>query len=328
MCFVPELVDASAASSPAHSGPVDELAALSATDLHAWRMTGNLPDPSTVVADDAATPAATAVQDPPASTDAISEPVAEPAAEWTPARLKPETKKRFDTLLTEKSAATQRAERAEARLRELEARQTQPAETRPAASSNAPAGLVKPDPDQFPYGTSDPAYLDARDTYNRAVWHAEGQQAREEQLSRGERQKVIDAFNARLEKERLDPTFNEAVAMGPSEIPPKSVTEMWAIEDEAGLKILNHINRPEHAAERRRILALGPREQLKELVRLGDRLTGTAAARPASLDPPPATLSTRKTAGDVLASLSAEDADDPAWTAEMNRRDIARRLGR
>jgi hypothetical protein len=50
------------------------------------------------------------------------------------------------------------------------------------------------------------------------------------------------------------------------------------LEDEAGAEILYHLQQPANAGERRRILALGPREQLKELIRLGDRLTADAGS--------------------------------------------------
>jgi hypothetical protein len=331
--------DASAASSPAaDSGPVDELAALSATELSAWRMDGKLPKdrPATVVADDAASPAATAGEDPPASTDATPEPASEPAAEWTPARLKPETKKRFDALLTERTAAQQRADRAEARIRELEARQTQPAtDTRVAASQTAPAGLVEPNPDDatlYPYGTSDPGWIKAMARFEAAEFIAHERAAflaeQAEASARAERQRVIDGFNARLAQARLDPTFNEALALGPSAIPPQSLAEQWVIEDEAGLKILNHLQRPENAAEQRRILALDLKSQVKELVRLGDRLTDVAsAARPASLDAPPSTLATRAKPMDVIEKAIRED-DTVTYNREMNARELARIRGR
>lgn len=317
-----------AASSAAAVTPVaesDALDSLSETDLHAWRMDGKLPsERQTPTADSSS---ATAVQDQPASTDA---PI---AAASEPAKPTPGADKRIPELLADRARATERAERAERRAAELEARTPQPiADARPAASSPAPAGLVKPNPESFTYGVADPEYLEALTDYKvaatlaqeRATWQ-EGQEA---SRRRDETQRVMTAFDARTVAARAAHADFDAVAMlAPTEIPPGSAADLWVLEDEAGAEILYHLQQPAQTAERRRILALGPREQLKELVRLGDRLTAApGAARSTSAPPPPPTLSTRATPGDDVERALAMDGDEGtgAYIAAENRRDMLR----
>ncbi len=112
--------------------------------------------------------------------------------------------------------------------------------------------------------------------------------------------------------------------MAPTEIQQGSAADLWVMEDEAGAEILYHLQQPTNAAERKRILALGPREQLKELVRLGDRLTADpAAARSTQAPPPPPTLHTRPTHGDALSQAWASG-DTAAILREENARELAR----
>jgi hypothetical protein len=321
-------VDASPAQVSVDSS--DALSALSETELQTWRTTGDLPsaapDASPVTAPPAGSPSATAVQDQPASTDATSKLASKPA--WDPALLKAETKKRFDELLTHNARERERADRAEQQL----ARTHQPApDARPAASSAAPAGdpaLVKPDPETFAYGTADPAYLEALTDFkvatatakSKAEWDDGQRQIR----TREEAQRVITAFEAKAAEARVKhPDFDAVALLAPTEIQPGSAADLWVLEDDAGADILYHLQQPANAVERRRILALGPRQQLKELVRLGDRLTADpAAARSTTAPPPPPTLSSRATPGDAVERALADD-DTGAYLREMNARDLA-----
>lgn len=321
-----------AASSSPSVDPADQLEGLSETDLHEWRMTGELPKQK-----DSTTPAASsaapAVQDPPASTDAPTE------ADSTPAdpEYKAKTKARIDELLAEKARERKRADDAEQRARDLEQRQRQtPAQpdATPAVSSAAPAGLTKPDPDTFTYGTADPAYLEALADYkyaaniakDRATW----EESQRQQQAQAESRRVISAFETKAATARTKhPDFDAVALLAPTEIPPGSATDLWVLEDDAGAEILYHLQQPAHAAERRRILALGPREQLKELVRLGDRLTATdPAARTTQVPPPPPTLTTRATPADPVDRALAEGDSDEAtghYIEAQNRRDLAAR---
>jgi len=326
--IVPDALPA-VSSTAADAWPVsdsDALDRLSDEQLQDWRRTGAMPTDSPVTTPAAASSAATPVQDPAASTDAPPQAASEPA---DPA-LKDKTKERIDQVLADRARERDRADRAERHIRTLEARQTQPnADARPAASSAAPAGLVKPDPEAFTYGTADPAYLEALTDYKVAAINAQHRETWEAEQQEGRRQhefhRVKTEFEARTAVARAAHADFDAVAMlAPTEIPQGSAADLWVLEDEAGAEILYHLQQPANAGERRRILALGPREQLKELVRLGDRLTApAAAARSTHAPPPPPTLSTRATPGDAVERAIRDD-DTAAYNAAMNARDLAR----
>jgi hypothetical protein len=319
----------SAAVVSAFDPSADPLESLSATELQTWRTTGAMPDakPSTPPADSSPAPA---VQDPPASTDASPEAASEPA---DPVSAK--TKTRIDELLADRARERDRAERAEQRARDLEARHRQPPpDARPAAPSPAPAGLVKPDPETFAYGTADPAYLEALTDYKVALAdqtrRAEWTEGQRQERAREESARVIKAFESRAAEARSKHADFDAVALlAPTEIPQGSAADLWVLEDEAGAEILYHLQQPANAGERRRILSLSPREQLKELVRLGDRLSGAApAARSTNAPPPPPTVPTRATPADPVEralAMGDSDAATAAYIKAQNARDLAAR---
>jgi hypothetical protein len=324
----PIVPDASAGSSPAAepssvASPALDLDTLSETDLQAWRMTGEVPRTSPVTTSPAESSPAPAVQDPPASTDAPAQATSELAD--TDPDYKPKTAKRIQELLT-------RAERAERALAErTAATQPPPDRVAPAASTTAPAGsaLVKPDPESFPYGTADPGYVEAltafkvTETLNqeRAAVAEQQRQARAQDESR----RVMSAFDAKAAAARTKhPDFDAVALLAPTEIPQGSIADLVVLEDEAGAEILYHLQQPANAGERRRILALGPREQFKELILLGHRLTADpAAARSTNAPPPPPTLQTRPSPGDPVERALASG-DTAAYNAAMNARDLAR----
>lgn len=323
----PAAPSAAAASTPVSDS--DPLERLSEQQLQDWRMTGALPTDAPIPASSAGTPPAEPVVQA-ASTDVGVE-AATAAAD--PA-LNPKTKERIDQVLADRAKERDRADRAERRIHELEARHAQPpTDARPAAPSAAPAGLVKPDPESFPYGTADPGYLEALTDYKvaatlateRQTWEAGQTEAR----LQDDHRRVMTAFEEKVIAARATHTDFDAVAMlVPTDIPQGSATDLWVLEDEAGAEILYHLQQPANAGERRRILALGLREQLKELVRLGDRLTAAAPpARSTSAPPPPPTLLTRPTPADpVERALAAGDSDAAtgAWMAAENARELQR----
>jgi hypothetical protein len=330
----PVVPDATLAASSAAADPIamtaaDSLDTMSETQLHAWRMTGDRPtaDPK-VPASTAGTPPAEPVEQA-ASTDVAVEATSEVAA----APIKAKTQERIDQVLADRAKERARADRAESRLRDLEARSQPPTDARPAASSAAPAGLVEPNPETFAYGTADPDYVKAVAKYEaaafmaaeRATWAEQQSQAR----ARDDNQRVIRSFEEKAAAARqAHPDFDAVALLAPTDIPPGSAADLWVLEDEAGAEILYHLQQATNAGERKRILALGPREQLKELVRLGDRLTAPpAAARTTNAPPPPPTLATRATPADPVERALAQGTDDEAtgaYIAAQNRRDLAR----
>jgi hypothetical protein len=328
-----------ASSTPADPSPVAapssgvDLDTLSPTELQTWRMDGTLPGTSPVTDAPAASSPAPAVQDPPASTDAPAQAASEPADSTNP-----KTKARIDELLAERSRERARADRAEAHIRAQEARVHQPApDARPAASSPAPAGLVKPNEADFAYGTADPGYLEALTDYKVAVAQAtqrtEWEQGQRAERARTETTRVITAFEQKAEAVRAKYADFDAVALlAPTEIAPGSAMDLYILEAPAGADILYHLQSPANTAERRRILKLGPLDQLTELVRLGDRLTSASPpARSTSAPPPPPTLSTRATPGDPVErawALGDSDEATGAIIAAENARDLARMKNR
>jgi len=307
--------------------PSDPLDALNETELHTWRMTGNLPDSSPVTTPPADSSPATSGTSPAASTDASAQPAgSDPAA---PAPKGAEA--RIPELLRDRAREKERGDRLERELADLRRAHSQPStDARPAASSAAPAGPVKPDPEKFTYGTADPAYLEALADYKvattlaaeRATW----ERGQREAAARAEGQRVISAFEQRAASAREKHADFDAVALlAPTDIPAGSAADLWVLEDDAGAEILYHLQQPANAGERKRILALSPREQLKELVRLCDRLTAApSAAGTTNAPPPPPTLSTRSTPVDAAERAAAED-DMGTYSREMNARDLAAR---
>ena len=315
---------AAVVAAPVASDPVSRsLDSLSDTDLQAWRATGEFPQVTdAAAASSTAKPAeqaaqTEAVKDKPAASDAVASPT-------------PGADKRIPELLADRARERDRAERAERRLQELEARHTQPrTDAQPAASSPAPAGLVKPNPEAFAYGTADPEYLEALTDFKVASATAkqreEFAEGQRQATAREEAQRVTKAFEEKAAAARAKHADFDAIAMlAPTEIQQGSAADLWVLEDEAGAEILYHLQQPANAAERRRILALGPREQLKELVRLGDRLTADpAVARHTNAPPPPPTLQTRPTPGDDV-ERAAASGDTGAYIEIANAAEMRR----
>lgn len=322
--------DSSSAPALSSPDPTDALDRLSDVELTAWRMTGDLPRTSPVTDAAAASSPAQAVSDPPASTDALPGAASEAAEPALPAK----TKARMDELLADRAKERDRADRAERHIREQEARRQPPTpDARPAASSPAPAGLTEPDPEAFPYGTSDPNFLRAMAKYEvqatlaaeRTKWDDEQRQIR----AKDESTRVMRGFEEKAAVARTKHADFDAVALlAPTEIQPGSATDLFILEDPAGGEVLYHLQSPANTAERRRILALGPLDQLKALVRLGDRLTAESPAARSTTAPPPApTLITRATPADpVDRALAMGDSDEAtgAYMRAQNARDLAR----
>jgi len=327
----------SAAADPTSvADPVDALSALSDTELATWKSTGDLPDRTApVTAPPAGTPPATPVEGQAASTDAT------PGAASETAAPTPGVDKRIPDLLRDRAEARDRADRAERRLADLERqRPAQPnTDARPAASSAAPAGLVKPDPETFPYGTADPGYLealadykvDARLATERATWEEGQRQAR----ARDESTRVIAAFEEKAAAARaLHPDFDDVAMKATTDIPPGSLADLFVLENKAdelgvgGAEILYFLQQPANRGEQKRILALPTMDQMIALVRLGDRLKVGAPASATSAPPPPPVLSTRATPADAVErALAMGDSDEGTglYLREQNARDLAAR---
>lgn len=325
----------SAAADLSSAEPVDALAALSETELQAWKTTGDLPTrTSPVTAPPAGSPPATPVDGQAASTDAIAKPVgSDPAAPPHDAAA------RIPQLLKDRAQEKERADRAERQLADLQRPRPPLPDARPAASSAAPAGSAPPDPETFPFGTADPEYVKALTAHTvaatlateRATWEEGQRQQRAEQESR----RVLAAFGEKAATARAaHPDFDAVALKAETWIPPGSLADLFVLENKAddhgvgGAEILYFLQQPANHAEQKRILALPTMDQMIALVRLGDRLKVGAPAAATSAPPPPPTLSTRATPADpVERALAMGDSDDGtgAYIRAENARDLARR---
>jgi hypothetical protein len=321
----PTAVSSTAPDATQSASPADPLDALNPDQLTAWRMTGTLPDASAVTPPPAGSAPATPGPAQAGSTDPHAQSVgSDPAA--TP-RGNADT--RIPELLRDRAAERARADAAERRLAALEHERARPAapDAKPAASSAAAAPDGKPDPETFPYGTSDPAYLEAL-----TDWKV-GQQfatARRQADEHAQAQRVVATFQTRAEVLRAKyPDFDQVALHTPTEIQPGSVVDHYVLTKPAGPDVLYHLHQPANAAERRRILNLAPDDQFEALIRLGDRLTAPpGGARSTHAPDPPVVLSSRATPSDAAERALAAGDDDQytgAYLAEMNRREMASR---
>lgn len=323
-----------AVSSPAAdlspAEPVDQLASLSESELHTWRMDGTLPTPSPVTTPPAVSSTAPPVQDPAVSTETPPQPVgSDPAASPTPG-----ADKRIPELLRDRAQEKDRADRAERRLADLEARHRQPSpDARPAVSSAAPAGPVKPNAQDFPYGSADPEYLEALTDYKvaatlaaeRATWEQGQRQIR----ARAESDRVMAAFEAKAAAARAaHPDFDAVALKSETFIQPGSLADLFVLENTAdehgvgGAEVLYFLQ--QNPAEQQRILRLPTMDQVIALVRLGDRLKVGAPATSTRVPAPPPTLSTRATPGDPV-ERALSSGDYGAYKRAADAREIAAR---
>jgi hypothetical protein len=322
-----------AASSAASLPDTDPLDSLSESELAEWRVDGKTPaERETPTADSSP---ATAVQDLPASTDAPSGAASEAAPRPDPRA----TENRIPELLADRARERERADRAERHIRDLETRQRQPQpDARPAASSPAPAGLVKPDPETFAYGTADPGYLEALTDYKVAVTLATErqmwEQGQRDLRARETQQRIDEAFLRQAEAAKAKhPDWNDAARRAINAIPEGSLIDRFFLEvqpDEHGVggaEVLYHLMQPAHAAELERLMRLPDVPQFTALQRLNDRLRSSPAVLSTTAPPPPPTLSSRATPGDpVSRALAMGDSDEAtgAFIRAENARDLLR----
>ena len=121
---MPEPIDAhpGASSAPAPVPPaVPDLESLSETELHAWKMTGALPEKPKEPETPPAAPSAAPAGDPPASPDAPKPPAPEAGAAPRPDPRA--TENRVPELLADRARERERADRLEKELAELRRQQ-------------------------------------------------------------------------------------------------------------------------------------------------------------------------------------------------------------
>lgn len=286
------------------------LSDLSPEERLTWRKTGTLPDAP------AASSTATA-DGQPAATAATSE------ADSDPATYKAKTKKRIDELLAENK-----------RLTDLT--RPKPVSVATAAPTPAPAStLVKPDPEKFTYGTADPDYLEALTDYKVESKLQADRTAAAAAHQKHESDAAIADINRHWTEKRTAaearyPDFKEVALKdwAPGyEIPVGSMMDAWILQSEHGADVLYALQKT--PADIRRILALSPHQQARELVKIEDRMLAAAAVKTVSEAPEPGPkLGVR--AGDPASgsARALRSGDTGAYLREKTREEMAARKGR
>ena len=300
---------------PVAPAPVKSLSAMSDAERLEWRKNG------TSLADmQAASSPATAEK--PAATAASSDPDSAPAADDPD--YKPKTAKRIKELLD-------RAERAE---KALLASTAPPKPAALPAPAPAAATLQKPDPETFTYGTADPGYLDALTDYKVAKAREEDRTASADATRKAhtdaEVARIRASWTTRVDAAKTKHADFEAVAFAPFkpgyEIPAGSAMDAWILESDHGAEVLYALqNNP---AEIKRLLALPPIAQTRELVKLEDAALAASTVKTTTTAPEPGpTLGVR--AGDPAspAQLALKRRDTRAYIDAKNREEIAARKG-
>lgn len=213
-----------------------------------------------------------------------------------------EAKSRIDALTGRAKAAEERAQTLERELQTLRlnhapAAQIQQAERRVEQAERRVEAADPSDPEpreDDPEFESDwTKYLEAR-----ARWASRDefrrQQTQHEQ--RQQQQQHLKTWQGRLAAARSEIADYEAVAFSPTTIQPGSIADDFIMNDDAGPKILYHLQK--NPQERDALLQMGPREQAKALSLLSQRFeasnvsgsagtTGSVARRPVSPLPKP-----------------------------------------
>lgn len=298
-----------------------------------WRLSGDIADLGAPKADggDAQTPnppqtpiadSSSAKPDQPAApTGAIPKADSEPADK---------TKQRIESLLTERARERERADRLERELAALK-QQAPPA---PAAKADAaPVATDDPRPDKtdatkYPDGIYDEKYIeDLSDWKVRQSWRARDAKAEEDARARHieEQEHTLNrSFGQRVEAAKAKyPDFMERAILAPTDIVKDSPMDRWILESDDGADVLYYLQTT--AGEARRIQALPIVQQLRELVRIGDKVTSPAApARTISGAPAPAaTLGGHASGGGDDVARALAQGDEAAYIAAANARDIA-----
>jgi len=202
----------------------------------------------------------------------------EAQAEETPPPKKPSVQDRIDELTLARREAERRASDLERRLAEV----TQPRQPQ----ADAPAADAEPDPADFAYGEADPAYI-------RAIARYEGRLAYREEAEKHQRETQVRTVEQTW-AQRQDafakehPDFFEKINSDDLAITPVMADAIKTSED--GAAVAYHLaTNPDEA---RRIAALNPLAQVRELGRLEARLAAPQAQTPpAEPAPQPKTVS-------------------------------------
>lgn len=330
-----QAVASSATPAPTVAPPnlSDALASASPEAVTKWRETGDvtglLPKepkaPETPIADPSPAPKPDAVADP-SSANKVTDKRPDPRAE----------ENRVPVLLSERAAAREEArkhqERADRLERELAALRTPPADVTPADSSPAPATDPEPNPDdaaKYPDGVYDRKFMkdqaawEARDVLRRE--RASDAERRQTAQREAHEREINASWAKRVEAAQTKfPDFRAKALEAPTEITAGSPIDLWILDSPLGAEVLYTLQTT--PGEVRRIAALAPMQQLRELVAIEAKLSTPPEVKTVSdAPPPPRTLGDKATtpADPIRAAVASGDVD--AYIREANKRDLAAR---
>ena len=300
---------------------------------------------ATPVSDDkpAASSPATAVNDPPASTDATPKAASEPAK---PAGHKGNADTRVQELLADRAAERLRAERLERELADLRAK---------ASPDAKPASSADPDPEPDPANTAlyPEGQFDRKFLKDQARWEARQEIAARDKVTQQEQRELaqqrahaertqrfqtqVTAAKAKWDAAKAaDPTVFDAIspdllALQPSITlrPGERATFGHAVADvllqsDDPVALARHLSDP---AEQQRLSTLSPDAFYREIGRIEARLSTPAAPAPVSskTPAPPPTLGRKPTVlvDDVQSAVA--DGDFTRFQSAMRQRDRAAR---
>ena len=279
-----ENVAEAAASTPAET-PQATLDKLQPAEYDKWRMTGDLPEPTKEDSDTSKDPSGAALVE--GKEPETGEP-AKPAPESEAGKAqeqKPEKKNaesRIKELLADRARERERADKAEASIREYEGRK-KPDETR---AESSPPKRPKPTMDDL-NEQGQPKYATLEEwADDLGAWHGEQAVAKlkaehaqekadaekaKKQAETEQQNKTIEASWQKRVKEagKKHADFNDIVFGEDSavaRIPQGSMMDSYILEAEAGAELLYHL--AQHGEEVDRIAVLGPAAQARELAKL------------------------------------------------------------
>lgn len=328
-----------AESSPAASPPFD-LGTLDAAQRQEWQLTGKLPEPQPKTEATEASPASSPADSTPAepveqvaSTEASSTAAPEPA---TPKKSKADI--RFQEILADRQRERERAEKAERRLAEIEARQTTP----DASTASSPASAKDfPGYDewqqQHPDGPYEDYLLERFEHVQTQKQTIQQQHAAAEAFKKTASERT-DAFTKRFHDAvsadetlptRINPQLYELQTVDACLQSGKPVTALNAVAQEIvespnAVKLLVHLS--DHPDELAKLATLSPAGVIRAMAKLDAQLESPAIPPRKTVSTAPAlttTLGSRPAVpGDPL-KAAIESGDYLRFRDAANARDMA-----
>lgn len=313
------------------SKPQDALLSLSESQRETWLKTGDLPstpDPETSTPE----PTAETAEALPAQTEAREDATSAqpPVEEPKTGKPRSDINARLGQLSEQKRQAIERAEAAERRAAELEAKLNGgPTATVPDAPSPAVKGDKEPDLSDF---TDQPDPLGA---WTKAMVKWELAQDRKWQAQQAEWDRVASRVEQiKAEGSKKYPDWDERMSapdVATITLPPD--TNRLVRDSEFSVDVLYHLST--HPAEARALAAMEPLAAAKEIGKLETRLSGSSASRPAASPPshatpppaPPTTLGKKPASPSDELADALERGDTGRYIELANQRELAERKG-